>query len=115
MNTKVYTVEIVKVDEVKGNASVTHSRGKPRYLYEFSFDLHLTVSEINSSTSYSGVKVKVIDAINDQLDVMETELQWGSSRPNSVGANELKKCCDQSIRDYIVKQLKEFENEFRKI
>jgi len=106
----------VKCDEVKGNASVTHSRGKPRYLYEYSFELDIEVVNLHSSSkSFSGVKIKVIDAINDQLDDMELELQWGDKRPDSAGMTEVKATMKGDVRSYILKQLQYFETEFRKI
>jgi hypothetical protein len=114
MTAKNISIDVLSAEDINGNAQITHSRGKPRYLYELSFQLVISVTEISTSKTYSGVKIKVIDAINDQLDDMELEVVW-AERPNSNVINEMKTCLKNDLRAYILRQFKNFESEFRNI
>ena len=59
-----YVARFEPAESIKGSASITHVRGKPRFLYEWSFELQFQVT--HGSDAYAG-KVNVDDVVNDQV------------------------------------------------
>lgn len=111
-----YTISFSAVDTFTGNAQVTHVRGTARYMYEFAFDLKVTVTS-ESGAKYKG-KVAVCDVINDQLDDMEFALSWttGKAPPNA----ELSAVRDtilkgKALKTAIKTKINEFEAAFRSV
>ncbi len=75
-------IEIVSVVDVTGNANITHSRGKKRFLYEFALDLSILVHAASREEPYKAT-VKVEDCINDQLSDIVISVTWPSGQPAS--------------------------------
>ena len=100
--------------EVTGHAQITHTRGKTKYIYEYSFQVKLDITESGSSIA-AGTTVSVIDATNDQLDDLEIEIKWGDKRPSNAAMSTIKDIINKSVKGMIVERMKVFESEFRKI
>jgi activator of HSP90 ATPase len=102
-------VKINKIEKIEGNSSVTHIRGRARFLYEWNFDLDFEISGMLGPFKGS---VAVADAINDQLDDIELDIKWTSSpRPTVVDSRSLQK----SLKDEVIQRMKAFELQFQNI
>lgn len=102
-----YNVTIKSLTKVEGNAQITHSRGKARFMYEWT----LTVDfEAVSSETFKGSAV-CSDVINDQLDDIEIELTWSGKKP----AHSDTKIVRDVIKMLVVNKMKEFEEAYRNI
>eukprot|EP01038_Epipyxis_sp_PR26KG_P011497 gene11497-15401_t len=128
INSTQYDITIQTIKKVEGNASITHSRGKARYLYEFSFEFNLKIREKNdNNASDNNAKKKksfkstvtVADVINDQLDDIEIEMNWteGSKPSSNADSIAIKNALikEQIIKRFVQSKMKEFEEEFRKV
>ncbi len=82
-------IEIVSVSDVSGSANITHSRGKVRYLYEFTVELSVLVFAASGAGAGGDddgpfkATFKVEDCINDQLDDIVVSIAW----PGMSGAH----------------------------
>jgi activator of HSP90 ATPase len=102
-------VKINKIEKIEGNSSVTHIRGRARFLYEWNFSLEFEVSGMLGPFKGS---VTVADAINDQLDDIELDVKWTSApRPTILDSRSLQK----SLKDEIIQRMKTFEIQFQNI
>ena len=119
---------------VDGSASVTHVRGRARYMYELSFEVEFeyvppspsnTVgsgAEVADDKRYSGV-IKVIEAHNDQPDdELDLELSWNTSSNGGIGSpsgvllkEARKSLFGTDIRKQIRRVLNDFESRFCKL
>ncbi len=75
-------IEIAGVSDLNGNATITHSRGKVRYLYEFTVELSVSVYSDAREEPYKAI-FKVEDCINDQLDDIVASAVWTGETPPS--------------------------------
>lgn len=71
------------ISSISGHANITHSRGKPRYMYSFSFELSAEVSKVGSTSDPIECKINLDDVINDVLDDVEISLKW-TTRPSNA-------------------------------
>ncbi len=76
------SIGILSVADVTGNATITHSRGKVRYLYEFNIELSVEVQPAREGAEPLAAVVKVEDCINDQLDDIVVSISWTKSPPS---------------------------------
>jgi activator of HSP90 ATPase len=97
------------VTKTEGSASITHSRGKARFLYEWTLTADFEATGA-SSELWKGSAV-FSDVINDQLDDIEIEVTWTGKMPAKADMKIMKDLLKKSI---IVK-MKMFEVEFRNI
>ena len=77
---KGYSVNIDSLENISGSANITHVRGKPRYFYDWSFDLIVDISSTDASKTYT-CKLTAEDVVNDQLDDIELTINWTGVRP----------------------------------
>ena len=97
-----------KNPEVTGTATIAHMKGKPRYIYDFSFKLTFDIND-----NYQG-NFQIDDVSPDDLDDINIQIQFTKEPPSSEYS---------SIKSYIMKDFKlefkkkilEFEKEFRSI
>ncbi len=116
---------------IDGNASVTHVRGKARFMYELSFELKFkyipqsaTLSPVvgGDNKEYKG-KIKVIEATNDQPDdELDLSLEWVStsnggcgSPPGAATAIARKALLGKVMRQGIRSALNAFESAFKEL
>ncbi len=76
------SLEVLNVSEVSGNANITHSRGKVRYLYEYTIELAVEVTPAGAGAAPLTATVKVEDCINDQLEDVVVSISWATSPPS---------------------------------
>ena len=69
-----YVALFEPAENVKGHASITHVRGTPRFMYEWSFDLQFQVTNNSGDGGPYAGKVTVDDVVNDQ--VSECHVDW---------------------------------------
>lgn len=98
-------ITLEKVEKVEGSASITHVRGRARYMYEWSFALEF---EANGGSKGS---CDVSDVINDQLDDIELEVKWKAPAP----AKENVKALKESLKKEIIRRVKLFEESYRSL
>jgi hypothetical protein len=99
-------VNVTKIEKVEGNSSITHVRGRARYMYEWSFSLDVEVKGVMGT--FKGTSV-VSDVINDQLDDLEIEMKWTGTRPTVIDGKSLQK----TLKEEIIERMKVYEEEFR--
>jgi hypothetical protein len=98
-------ISVKKIEKVEGHASITHVRGRARYMYEWSFSL-----DFESSTGVSG-SVAVSDVINDQLNDVEMDVKWKGPAP----ARDVAKVIKDKLKAEIVRRSQIFEESFRQL
>jgi hypothetical protein len=105
-------VTVSEIEDLKGHANVTYSRGKPRYMYSVSFTLAIDI-DVTEGDSYTG-KVTVEDVMNDVLDDIELSCNWTSRPSNTL----LKECntaaAGKPMKDFIISKIRLFEEEYQK-
>jgi hypothetical protein len=105
-------ITVSEVEDVKGHANVTYSRGKPRYMYSVSFTLTADV-DVKGGDSYTA-KVTVDDVMNDVLEDIELSCTW-EPRPSNA---KLKDCntavTGKPMREFVIRKMREFEAEYQK-
>ena len=106
---------ITACDDVIGNASVTHSRGKVRYMYEFNVTLKFEAAIGN--TTYKG-KINCVDLSNDQDEDDYSILhEWTGStgRPSNVaGGDKIRKAIEgMAFKNALHDLMQQFEKRFR--
>lgn len=106
-NSSTNNISISKIEKVEGNASITHVRGRARFMYEWSFSLDF---EATGPSSASGL-VAVSDVINDQLDDIELEVKWKGASPSKDVAKVVK----DNLKKEIIRRVKLFEESYRNI
>lgn len=110
-----YDFSVTEVTNVKGNAQITHSRGKIRYLYELSFDLSFRINTTSSSSSeYTGT-LNVNDIIVDLLDDIELSIEWKNKPPSNTFTAFQNVVSGSEVRKLIITKMRSFETEYRKI
>lgn len=92
------------VQKVEGHASITHVRGRARYMYEWSLSVDFAVNGAQGTATVS-------DLINDLLDDIEVEIKWKGAAPTREAAKEAK----EALRKDIVRRMNVFEDNFRKL
>ena len=109
-----FIITFSRVDSISGHASKTFVRGKPRYMYDFSFELAFDVDTIDTpgSKAYSGT-IKVSDAANDQLDDIELAVTWKVEPPGPSKSKLNKTLTGKPARQLIRSRLEDFEKTFR--
>lgn len=98
-----------------GTANVTHSRGKVRYMYEFTLDFKYEC-EVDG-TSFKGT-LKAIDMTNDQdEDDYEVQQEWAGSRPSAKpwGDKIRKALTGSEFKEALKVQMAVFEKAFRQL
>ena len=98
-------VTIDNIEKVEGSASITHVRGRARYMYEWSFSVDF------EGPHGSKGSCAVSDVINDQLDDIELEVKWKGTAP----AKEHTKSVKDSLKKEIVRRVKIFEEYYRSL
>lgn len=106
---------ITSVSNVEGHAEIAHIRGKPRYIYELSYNLIFEIDDSQNQKQYDG-KFVVTEVGSDQLDDIEIAITW-TKGPASADL--------MAVKDWLVKnkaamtaiknKMLEFETEMRKI
>jgi hypothetical protein len=109
-----FDVAINEAKNISGNAQITHSRGKVRYLYELSFDLGITMNKSTSTNEYTAT-LKVSDVINDLLDDMELTVEWKKKPPSNTASAFNSAAIGSDIKKFIISKVKIFETEYRKL
>ena len=107
------TIISCEIDDAAGNASVTHSRGKVRYMYEFTIDFKYEC-EVDGTT-YSG-NLKCLDLTNDQdEDDYEIQQEWNGARPLAKpwGDKIRKALVGSAFKEALKKQMTVFEEAFQ--
>jgi hypothetical protein len=99
-------VNVAKIEKVEGNSSITHVRGRARYMYEWSFSLDVEIKGVMGA--FKGTAT-VSDVINDQLDDLEIEMKWTGTRPTVIDGKSLQK----TLKEEIIERMKVYEEEFR--
>lgn len=100
-------VTFVSTSKVDGHASITHVRGRARFLYEWNFVVEVSVvTEKNGTVK---VEMDVAEAINDQLDDIIFTPTWKTAGlPRDV-----QKTVSKQVENAVVEQMREFERQFR--
>lgn len=107
------STSLFAIDDVTGNASVTHSRGKVRYMYEFSIVMKFE-SKVDGGT-HEG-RVRCLDLTNDQdEDEFTIEVEWvGGGGPTRAFKDPIrKKLCGGEFREALKKHMGSFESAFK--
>ncbi len=119
-------ITILNVDSVEGTASVTHSRGKARYMYDMSFTLHFKIEASSDNKQviaaasdaaakiYKG-KLKVIETNNDQsAEDLDFQLEWSGTSPSGPLMQLVRKAMMGSvIRKTVKNAMSVFESAFK--
>jgi hypothetical protein len=110
-------LNVNKVDNIKGHASIAHVRGKARYIYEYSVDFGFDVKQYDLTTSskitYSG-KLAVDDICNDMdYDDINLILTWTKSPPSAVLSKIRSVVLGKDMKKKIKEKMNIFEAEFR--
>lgn len=93
--------------KVEGHASITHVRGRARFLYEWDFSVDVSVA-----TSSNGTVTMTVDAgevINDQLEDIVLTPNWKTKGLT----RDVQKAVLKTVQDAIVEKMREFEAQFR--
>lgn len=115
------SISFDSIKSISGHANITYSRGKARYLYEFSMSLVLCVTDLKSSIEYKNIILTINDAINDLLEDMELSLELPAKDKDdnswkAVPTNihqVLKSLVDTSFKQFCVNKFREFEKQFQ--
>lgn len=97
-------IQISKIDKVDGNASITHVRGRARYMYEWTVTADFKVNGNKGTATIS-------DLINDQLEDIEIEIKWKGTSPARAEVNAAK----DTLKKDILRRMALFEENFRKL
>lgn len=99
------------VENIDGHANVTHSRGKARFLYEFTCSLTF---EVTSSKQYKGT-LKLVDLTNDQdCDDYDMMIEWKAPSPSGKDSTECrKKVLSDGIREALYANMALFLERFK--
>ena len=108
------SIILKKIEKLDGHANVTHSRGKARFIYEYSFNLKIKVTR--KEKTWEGT-VSIADVINDQLDDLELEFSWDEPKPSGSEFSELKSALISSklVKKEIQGKLRVFDEEFKRL
>lgn len=111
------TLNVNKVDNIKGHASIAHVRGKARYIYEYAVDFAFTVKQYDLTTSskltYNG-KLAVNDICNDmEYDDINLILTWTKAPPSVVLSKIRSVVLGKDMKKKIKEKMIIFEEEFR--
>lgn len=112
-----YRVVMSGFSNVQGHAQITRSRGKPRFMYELSFDLDFTVSGGSLGDKQHTGTVSISDVINDQLDDIESEVKWKGASPAGSVLVKVRNAVNGSssgLKAFVKQQMALFEADFRK-
>lgn len=101
-------VKISKIEKIEGNSSVTHVRGRARFLYEWSFTLECEITGLLGSFKATA---NVADVINDQLNDLEIEMKWKNPRPTLLDGRTLQ----NTLKEEIINRVHRFEEEYKNI
>lgn len=112
---KKFELAVNSLENVIGTAQITHSRGKARYLYEFTFDVSFSLSEERKPEEEFTGKIKVEDVINDLLDDIVYSVSWTKKPPASLVSGIEKALVGSDVHAFILKRMKVFEAEHRKL
>lgn len=115
---KGYSLSIDTLENISGNANITHVRGKPRFFYDWTFDLIVDVSMISADTSKSySCKLSVDDVVNDQLDDIELAINWTGVRPPNDQLAIIKELLTgkKTMKHTLKLKLQQFETELQKL
>ena len=99
-------VRIQKIEKIEGHSSITHVRGRARFLYEWNFSLDFEVTGLMGSFSGSAT---ISDVINDQLSDIEIEIKWKNPKPTILDGRSLQSALKEEIMD----RMKQFETEYQ--
>lgn len=102
-----FRVSFTALSKKEGNAHITHSRGKARFMYEWT--LTVDIQAVGFET-FKGSAV-LSDVINDQLDDIEVELSWTGKKPMHADGKAIR----EMVKTLAVAKMKVFEEEYRKI
>lgn len=98
------SIQFSKVDKVDGHSSITHVRGRARYMYEWTVNADFKVNGNKGTATIS-------DLINDQLEDIELEIKWKGTAPARAEANSMK----EALKKDILRRMAIFEENFRKL
>eukprot|EP01039_Chlorochromonas_danica_P005857 gene5857-6450_t len=103
-----YAVSLTALTKTEGHAQITHSRGKARFMYEWT--LTVDFEALSGGNTYKG-SVVFSDVINDLLDDIETEVSWTGKKP----VHAETKIVQDLLKRLIISKMRTFEEEYRKI
>lgn len=104
------TITGCDVENIDGHANVTHSRGKARFLYEFSASLTFEIMH------YKGT-LKLVDLTNDQdSDDYDLMIEWKAPSPSGKDSTECrKKVLSNDIREALYSNMELFLQRFKEL
>mmetsp|Transcript_5476 Transcript_5476/g.8267 ORF Transcript_5476/g.8267 Transcript_5476/m.8267 type:complete len:236 (-) Transcript_5476:130-837(-) len=106
-------VSITAIESVDGHAHVAVVRGRPRYIWDFSFKLKFEASPLDSGSPYKGTLV-CHELGYDSKDDFEMEIEWKDRRPEGKESAEIRKLLLQNeVHEAIKARAEAFEEEFR--
>lgn len=109
---------IITKTETSGHGSITCVRGKPRFLFEFELTLTVDVFKTDEDMNLFSANVILTDVENDQLDDIESTIEWPTSTkaPTGENLNEIRRVLlDKTYKKDLIGKLKCFELEFRQL
>lgn len=113
----IYTLQFKSFTEVKGDAQITHIRGKARFMYEMSFSCSFSLHDSGSNKKYEG-KFSAADVINDQLDDMEITIDsWTVGQtPANADIKAIKTfLTGKTIKKYLKDVIELFNEKYKDI
>ncbi|RYH20974.1 hypothetical protein EON65_21890 [archaeon] len=103
-----FTITFTKLDKIEGHSSITHSRGKARFLYEWTLTVKFEAQR--GGQAYKGTAI-FSDVINDQLDDIETEVTYTGASPVYADGKVVK----DLLKGLVIQKVRVYEEEFRNI
>lgn len=101
------TITFSNPSKVEGHASITHVRGRARFLYEWGFSVDVSV--VTSSNGTVTMTVDAGEVINDQLEDIILTPNWKTKGLT----RDVQKAVLKTVQDAIVEKMREFESQFR--
>ena len=113
-------ITVLSCTDISGSASVTHVRGKARFMYEYTYNMNFEIVPPNatsaSAKTFKG-KIKVLETNNDQdpadYDLM---LEWGGKSPSGPDMGACRKgLLGGEMRACVRKNMQAFEEKFQEL
>lgn len=100
-------VSFVEASKVEGNASITHVRGRARFMYDWNFTVEVSV--LHDGRTYEA-NADITEAINDSLEDMDCTVSFWKG---TTVSREEHKVLTAKVAVAVVERVKEFETQFR--
>lgn len=105
------TLQVVGVENIDGDASISFIRGSKRFIFDYSFSVKWRSEEDDSEEGT--VFYPDVSSNNDDTDEIEAELRWSGCKPISSSRQAVLKCHLKFLREKIAKRLGDFKDEYR--